>query len=96
MIDFELLPSSRLEYAEAFQWYAEQSLVAAERFAMEIEAAFEAIRRNPDLYPRWNDTYQFYLLKKFPYFVAYRQANELVVIVAIRHSSQDQDAWKGR
>jgi len=43
MIDFELLPASRLEYAEAFQWYAEQSLVAAERFAMEIEAAFETL-----------------------------------------------------
>jgi plasmid stabilization system protein ParE len=96
MPDFELLPSARVEYADAFQWYAGQSLIAAERFAVEIEAAFEAIRRNPELYPRWNDVYHFYLLKKFPYFIAYRQANGLVVVVAIRHTSQDQDVWKGR
>jgi toxin ParE1/3/4 len=96
MPDFELLPSARIEYADAFQWYAGRSLIAVERFVAEMEAAFEAIQRNPELYPRWNDVYRFYMLKKFPYFIAYRQANELIVIVAIRHSTQDQDAWKGR
>jgi plasmid stabilization system protein ParE len=96
MTDFELFPSARLEYAGAFQWYADQSLVAAERFAAEVEAAIEAIRQYPDRYPRWNDNYRFYLLKKFPYFIAYRQEKEMIVVVAVRHTSQDQDAWKGR
>jgi plasmid stabilization system protein ParE len=96
MVDFELLPAARAEYAAAVDWYAEQNLAAAERFVVEIDAAIDAIRRNPDLFPRWNEEYRFCILNKFPYFIAYRQAKELVVIVAVRHSSQDQDAWKGR
>ena len=96
MTDFELLPAARLEYANAFQWYAHQNPAAAERFATEVEAAIEAIRRNPDRYPRWDDDYRFYMLRKFPYFIAYRIVADLTVIVAIRHASQDQDAWKGR
>jgi hypothetical protein len=37
-----------------------------------------------------------YLVKGFPYYVAYRLRQNLVEVVAIRHSSQDQDAWRGR
>ena len=43
MADVELLPIARHEYAEAFQWYAEQSVVAAERFTAEFEAAMRAV-----------------------------------------------------
>lgn len=96
MADLELLPIARHEYAEAFQWYAEQSVVAAERFTAEFEAAMAAILRDPDRYPRWDDRYRFYLLDKFPYFIAYRRENELIVVVAVRHTSRDQDVWKGR
>ncbi len=70
MTDLELLPLARYEYANAFQWYADQSLVAAERFAIEFEMAIGAICQNPGRYPRWNDRYRFYLLNKFPYFIA--------------------------
>jgi len=96
MTDFELFPLARLEYAGAFQWYADQSIVAAERFAAEFEAAIEAIRQHPDRYPRWNEKYRFYLLNKFPYLIAYRLEKKTIVVVADRHTSQDQDAWKGR
>ena len=96
MTEFELLPAARLEHVNAFQWYADQSPAAAERFVTEFEAAIEAIRRNPDRYPRWDDDYRFYLVQKFAYFIAYRQVKNLVVVVTIRHASQDQDAWKGR
>jgi plasmid stabilization system protein ParE len=96
MPDLELLPGARVEYADAFHWYASQSVIAAERFVVEVEAAFEAIMQNPELYPRWNDAHSFFMLKRFPYFIAYRQTRDVVVIVAIRHTSQDQEGWIGR
>ena len=96
MREFEILSVARLEYAEALQWYADQSLVAAERFLTEIEAALDNIQRNPESYLRWDDTYHFYLLDAFPYIIAYRYSASLIVVVAIRHTSQDQDAWQRR
>ena len=96
MPDIELLPPARLEYAEAFQWYAGQSLFAAESFVTEFDAAINSIRRYPDRYPRWDDHYRFYLFDRFPYFIAYRLEQDKIVIVAVRHTSRDQDEWKGR
>jgi plasmid stabilization system protein ParE len=92
----DILLSAQLEYDNAVAWYLDQSISAAQRYGAEVEQSIDAVRKNPDQYPRWDDTYRFYLLKKFRYLVAYRQTEDAVVIVAIRHASQDQDAWQGR
>jgi plasmid stabilization system protein ParE len=96
MNDLVIHPAAQAEYEEAADWYAERSAVAAARFASEVEAAIEAIRKHPDSYARLDETHRFYLLNRFPYYVAYRDKLGLVEIVAIRHGAQDQDAWKGR
>jgi plasmid stabilization system protein ParE len=96
MIDSEFHPAANLEYERAIDWYLAKSFRAASRFVTEVETAIESICQNPDRYPRWDEQYRFYLLKRFPYFVAYRHTSTLVVIIAIRHAAQDQDAWKSR
>jgi plasmid stabilization system protein ParE len=96
MIDFRFHPTASLEYEKAIDWYLEKSAHVASRFVAEVETAIELIRKYPERYPRWDDQYRFYLLDRVPYYVAYRHTSELVVIVAIRHAAQDQDAWKGR
>jgi hypothetical protein len=65
-------------------------------FALEVKAAITTIRNDPERFPRWNDRYRFAILDKYPYYIAYRVKADVVVIVAIRHASRDQDAWKGR
>lgn len=96
MSDSDILPAAQFEYRKAFEWYLGKSVRAAGRFVSEVESAIDQIRRNPDRYARWDETYRYYQLQRFPYFVAYRQRADLVVIVAIRHAAQDQDAWIGR
>ena len=96
MNDIAIHPAAQAEYEKSADWYAERSAEAAERFASEVEAAFETIRRHPDSYARLDDTHRFYLLNKFPHYVAYRQKPGFVEVVAIRHAAQDQDAWLGR
>ncbi len=87
MIDSEILPAAEVEYNQAIDWYLEKSVSAANRFAAEVETAIETIRARPEQFSRWDDRYRFYLLNKFPYFVAYRNTSTLVVIVAIRRTS---------
>ena len=96
MKNLDILFVARLEYANAVDWYLKKSVSAANRFSAEVENAIEAIHESPEQWARWDDTYRFYLLNKFPYFVAYRQTKDTVVVVAIRHAARDQDEWLGR
>jgi len=96
MARVDVLDIANAEFATARKWYRTQSAVAAKRFAIEVKNAIDAIRRNPERFSRIDETYRHYLVDNFPYYVAYRQSTHGITIVAIRHSSQDQGAWKGR
>ncbi|MCI0333774.1 MAG: type II toxin-antitoxin system RelE/ParE family toxin [Planctomycetes bacterium] len=96
MTDLVIHPAAQMEYAKAAEWYAERSTAAAHRFASEVEAAIQAICKQPDSYPLVDDRHRLYLVNGFPYYIAYRQLPGLLRIVAIRHAAQDQDAWKDR
>jgi len=96
MNDLEFLTVARIEYQSAADWYTERSIATAERFAAQVEAAIDSIVRNPEQHPRWDDRYRFCLIRRFPYFAAFRHELNTVVIVAIRHTSQDSTAWTDR
>jgi plasmid stabilization system protein ParE len=87
-----LRSTRRPEAAEV--WYAERSKVAAARFKAEIEAAMEAIQAHPDRYAFFDETHQFYICDRFPYYVAYRRKKLVIEVVAIRHTSQDDGEWQ--
>ena len=80
MNDFVIHPAAQDEYEKVADWYAERSVVAAERFASEVEVAIEAIRKHPDSYAHLDQTHRFYLLNRFPYYIAYRYKPGLVEI----------------
>jgi plasmid stabilization system protein ParE len=96
MTNVDVLPIAQLEFREGFRWYRERSGRAARRFALEVKAAIAAIRQDPERFPRWDDLYRFVILDKYPYYIAYQVTADGVVIVAIRHASRDQGAWKDR
>jgi plasmid stabilization system protein ParE len=96
MNNFVLLEVAKSEYFSALQWYSGKSLAVAERFSSEFNAAIESIVRNPEQHPRWDDQHRYYLLNDFPYFVGYRYQPDEILIVAVRHTSQDQDVWVTR
>jgi plasmid stabilization system protein ParE len=96
MIDCNILPVAEAEYESAVNWYLTKSVDVASRFVIEVEEAIKSIRKQPDRFSRWDDTYRYCLLNKFPYYVAYRYAASAVTIVAIRHGAQDQVTWRGR
>jgi plasmid stabilization system protein ParE len=95
-MNVEVLASAAREFRDALRWYREKSETAARRFAIEVTAAIAAIEERPDSYARWDDTFRFYLVNRFPYYIAYRYEANRVVIVAIRHAARDQDAWQDR
>ncbi len=92
----EVHPDAQAEFRDSVRWYGEASAHAARRFALAVKAAILAIRENPDRYAKWGNFYRHYLVHGFPYYIGYRIAEDQIVIVAIRHSSRDQDSWLGR
>jgi plasmid stabilization system protein ParE len=90
------LDAARAEFRQARRWYRDQSEGATRRFALEVKSAISAIRQSPDLFPRWDKTFRYYLLNRFPFFIAYRYTEEQVTVVAIRHTSRDEGAWTDR
>ena len=96
MANLKTHPAAQAEYESAVRWYADKSKRAAARFVGEVQAAIEAIQAHPDRYARLDETHRLFLLERFPYYVAYRQVRGVIEVIAIRHSSRDQDAWKGR
>lgn len=81
------------DISAAIDWYLNRSPAAAERFADDVDAAIEKISVGPERFPAWDDQHQFLLLRRFPYYVAYRIETDHVLIVAVRHTSLDVEDW---
>jgi plasmid stabilization system protein ParE len=86
------------DYAESLRWYAERSKPAADGFEAEFARALEAIAANPDRYPLCDDRHRFYLLKRYPFQVIYRKTadEDLLIVVAVAHTSRRPDYWSKR
>jgi plasmid stabilization system protein ParE len=92
----EVHPDAQAELRDGVRWYSERSVQVARRFVLAVKSSISAIREHPDRYAKWANDYRHYLVPGFPYYVAYRCTDDVVFIAAIRHSSRDQDAWRGR
>ncbi len=84
-----ILSSAENDIAEALQWYLDQSVPAAERLEQEIDDAVSQIVREPERFPKLYTEHHYLLLKKFPYYIAYRNDSEGILIVAVRHTARD-------
>ena len=96
MIDLDVLDIAKDEFRDAVRWYRGQSQPSARRFALEVRSAIASINEFPTRHPRWDNRYRFYLLQKFPYYVANRIEPESIVVVAVFHTARDSAAWTDR
>jgi plasmid stabilization system protein ParE len=76
-------------------WYEEAREGLGARFAADVRKAVDLILRAPDRWPVRRGTHR-YVLRHFPYTIAYRVIAEQVVILAVAHQRLDPGAWDGR
>ncbi len=96
MADPFLTPGADIDYSEAFCWYAERSPRAADVFEAHFERALQAIAAEPQRFPRCDDRHRYYLMRRYPYQIIYREEREKVVIVAVAHARRRPGYWQGR
>ncbi len=88
--------AARADFEAAIAWYRERSPTAAARFEAAVSLEMETIRSNPELYSKWDDQHRFALVRRFPYYIAYRAFPDRIEVVAIHHTSRDPAGWQDR
>lgn len=81
---------------KAFDWYEEQRPGLGSEFLEQIEAVFERIEDNPELYESVFRTVSRALVRRFPYSVYFVLANRNPVVIAVLHQRRSPVRWRGR
>lgn len=93
-LDFS--PEARREIDDAFEWYLERSVRAAESFVRELDSAFTLILSSPGIWPHFEAGTRRYVLRTFPYDIVYREIPTGIQVVAIAHHKRRPRYWRGR
>ncbi|MGL6138493.1 MAG: type II toxin-antitoxin system RelE/ParE family toxin [Planktothrix sp.] len=89
-------PEALAEYAEAVQYYAEQSSEVAQAFINVIEDAVYRIKESPTRWAIFDENVRRCLTRKFPYSILYTIEPDYILILAVTHCSREPGYWKNR
>lgn len=95
-LNLEIHPEAALEFERSYEYYASRSIIAADAFLHEIDAALEGILENPLLWPRYLEGYRRRVLSRFPFSIVYRVVDDVVEVVGIVHDKKRPGYWKSR
>lgn len=84
------------DIAEAALWYERQRAGLGREFIGEVDACFELIARQPEVFPIVYRGGRLGLLRKYPYLVVYRIFPEFISVVAVMHGRRNPRRWKSR
>jgi toxin ParE1/3/4 len=89
-------PEARIEARKALEWYWEESEPAALGFAFELKQAYLAIQSAVPTYPPYLMGTSRKLLKRYPYFVVFREFSDEIEVIAVAHGKRRPGYWKKR
>jgi plasmid stabilization system protein ParE len=92
----EIHPEAAEEGRAAYLWYRERNPDVARAFLAELDRAMTQISENPDRWPNYLEDTRRFMLRRFPFFVVFRQSKETVQILAIVHGRRRPGYWKDR
>ncbi len=84
------------DYAEALSWYAKRNVEAALDFEAEFERALNSISADPERFPLCDNRHRYFLLRRFPFQVIYRQRQDIVEVISVAHTSRKPGFWSQR
>jgi plasmid stabilization system protein ParE len=96
---YEIRFTTRAEqnYREAYEWYAERSSQAAEKWFVGMQAALDSLKQNPERCPLADENSQFPIElrqlnygsgRRITHRIVYAIRPSTVVVYAIRHVAQ--------
>ena len=96
-MNYFLHPRAEQELADAAAFYEERAGVALARiFLSEFERVVTLLMQNPNLGTPASGPFRIHPLRRFPYSVVYRSANEGLRILVVAHQHRRPSYWRGR
>jgi len=92
---YRFLEEAEADFLQGLRFYAERDLSVARQFDRLIKRTVAIIVDNPRRWPIKDDSHR-YVLRRFPYTVAYVREEGLVSIIAVAHHKRDPPSWEGR
>ncbi len=89
-------PEAVAEARAARAWYAERSPLAAAAFMAELDHAIAQISKAPSRWPQFFEGSRRYVMRRFPFFVVYRESNGGLQILAVSHGRRRPGYWRTR
>jgi hypothetical protein len=80
-------PEAIAEARAAREWYGTRNAELAEAFMAELDWAVERIEEAPRQWPLYLADTRRYLLRRFPFFVVFREAEDRVQVLESRNLS---------
>lgn len=94
--NLDVHPEALQEAQAAYLWYSAQSEAAGDSFMAELDRALDQVVEHPQTWPLYLHSTQRYILRRYPFFLVYRQKDEEVLVVAISHAKRRPGYWKRR
>jgi plasmid stabilization system protein ParE len=89
-------PDAEAEMAEAQAWYESRSPGLGADFLLSMDAALQAVARNPLQFAVVHKNVRRALTKRFPYQIFYVVEEHRVVVLAVFHASRNPSVWQRR
>lgn len=86
--------AAEAEMAEAFDWYEARVPGLGSDFLLSVDAALNAIARNPRQYAVIHKNIRRALTRRFPYEVFFIAEKTHIVILAVFHASRNPRDWQ--
>jgi len=86
---------ARTDLKRAAIWYESRRSGLGKAFVDAVHLAVDLIAEGPKRWPLRNGTHRF-VLRRFPYTIAYRITDTEVVVLAVAHHRIDPAAWESR
>ena len=89
-------PQADIDIEAAFRWYENEQTGLGLEFLDELRAAYDRIVDGPFKYLQLRSYMRRTLLKRFPYAVYFVVEDEIIVVLAVLHTSRDPAEWQRR
>lgn len=89
-------PEAEEDIAEAFGWYETRVSGLGSQFLLVLDAAFNSILRDINVYPQVHKQVRRALIKRFPFAVYFFVEKERIIVLSVFHLKRNPRIWKKR
>jgi plasmid stabilization system protein ParE len=95
-VNARLTPEAEDDITDAWRWYRQRSVPAADRFMRAMADALDQIERYPEERPILYRTARRALVPRFPYILLYYVDGDDAVVFGCFHTARDPGLWRER